>query len=667
MPPRPNDSRWTVLTFVVVVALSAVTLVYVTTRGGGPSAPVSPSVAWVAGAPTTPTVTETGFGGSRPAGAVGRTTPGGAAGQGPAVVLSKPEPVTGYGTVGVTWAPSPATGSDVRVWARTRLDGTWGDWVDFEYDAEHEPDPSSGDGQSARPGTDAYPVGEVDAVQVKVSAPSVESLPTDLRLAVVDPGAEASPRRSTAAIPAEVEEAGDAELSAAGDGVPARPAIFSRAQWGADESMRDRSSLHYGRVTMGFVHHTVNANDYTRDQVPALLRGIYAYHTRSRGWSDVGYNFLVDRFGRIWEGRYGGVARPVVGAHTLGYNDDAFAMSAIGNFEVTRPGQAVLDAYAQLFAWKLSLHGASANARQTLRGRTFPTVSGHRDAGSTACPGQYLYARLGDLRQATAALQKPFTSRQLSTDLGGAPSPDAILRDATTKRALVVHFAADGSSAPTLVRTALDLRGVVAIFNVGDWNGDGIGDVIARLGSSSGRRLVLYAGGAEQDGVPTFSPPVVMNLDTSSFRRLTPVGDLTGDGRPDLVALDRARTLRVLPGDGRAGFGAGYPVRGAGRPALGIGLWDRDGSPDLAERRDGTLYLLRGNGPGFATTTTIRVGDVTGYNRLRMSTDVTGDGRPDVLARRRGSEGLWLLPSAGEGLGAPRRLAVELPRFDLIG
>ncbi len=666
MSSRPNDSRWTVITFVVVVALSAVTLVYVTTRGEGPTSRVSPAVAWVAGAPTTPTVTEVGFGG-RLSGSVGRTSPGTSGNQGPSVVVSTPEPVTGYGTVGVTWAPSSSTSPEIQVWARTRLDGAWGEWVDFEYDAEHEPDPSSGEGEAARPGTDAYPVGEVDAVQVKLSAPSVEGLPTDLRLAVVDPGVETSPRRATAAIPAEGEDAGDAELSAATDGVPARPAIFSRAQWGADESMRDRSSLHYGRVTMGFVHHTVNANDYTREQVPSLLRGIYAYHTRSRGWSDVGYNFLVDRFGRIWEGRYGGVARPVGGAHTLGYNDDAFAMSAIGNFDVTRPSQAMLDAYARLFAWKLSLHGVTATGQQSLRGTTFQNLSGHRDAGSTACPGQYLYARLGDIRLATAALQKSFASRQLRTDLGGAPSPDAIVRDAATKRALVVRFVADGSSAPTLVRTALDLRGVASVLNAGDWNGDGTGDVVARLGRAQGRRLVLYAGGAEKDGVPTFAAPVAMDLDTTSLRRITPVGDLTGDGRPDLVALDSAKALQVLPGDGRTGFGTGYPVRGAGRPALGIGLWDRDGSPDLAERRDGTLYLLRGNGPGFATTTTTRVGDVTGYHRLRMSADVTGDGRPDVLARRRGAEGLWLLPSAGQGLGAGRKLPIDLPRFDLIG
>src|SRR3712207_7699803 len=80
------------------------------------------------------------------------------------------------------------------------------------------------------------------------------------------------------------------------------------------------------------------------DEVPSILRGIYAYHTKSRGWSDIGYNFLVDRFGQIWEGRYGGVNRAVVGAHTLGYNERSFAMSAIGNFETAHPSPAMIDA-----------------------------------------------------------------------------------------------------------------------------------------------------------------------------------------------------------------------------------------------------------------------------------------------------------------------------------
>ncbi len=139
----------------------------------------------------------------------------------------------------------------------------------------------------------------------------------------------------------------------------AQPTIFTRAQWGADESIRNKSALRYGSISAGFVHHTVNANDYTEAQVPGIIRSIYAYHVKSRGWSDIGYNFLVDRFGRIWEGRYGGIDKAVVGAHTLGYNDYSFAMSAIGNFDVVQPPEVMLQAYGALFAWKLGLHGVN--------------------------------------------------------------------------------------------------------------------------------------------------------------------------------------------------------------------------------------------------------------------------------------------------------------------
>ena len=153
----------------------------------------------------------------------------------------------------------------------------------------------------------------------------------------------------------------------------AQPTIYSRAQWGADESIRNKSALRYGTISGGFVHHTVNANDYTEAQVPALLRSIYAYHVKSRGWSDIGYNFLVDRFGRIWEGRYGGIDKPVVGAHTLNYNDYSFAMSAIGNFDTVQPPDVMLRAYGQLFAWKLSLHGVNpASTSQKIGRRHVP-------------------------------------------------------------------------------------------------------------------------------------------------------------------------------------------------------------------------------------------------------------------------------------------------------
>ena len=164
--------------------------------------------------------------------------------------------------------------------------------------------------------------------------------------------------------------------------------------------------------------------------MPAIIRGIYAYHTQSRGWSDVGYNFLVDRFGRIWEGRYGGVDRPVVGAHTLGYNDDAFAMSAIGNFETAQPSAAMLDAYGRLFAWKLSLHGVRAGStRQWVTKRYLPAINGHRDVGQTACPGRYLYAKIPTIRQARrAATSGPSPRGPADTNLVGIGKPDIVVR-----------------------------------------------------------------------------------------------------------------------------------------------------------------------------------------------------------------------------------------------
>ena len=117
--------------------------------------------------------------------------------------------------------------------------------------------------------------------------------------------------------------------------------IYTRAQWGADERLRDPSDLTYGAVKAAVVHHTVDANGYRSSQVPALIRGIYAFHVNGRGWSDIGYNFLVDRFGRIWEGRYGGTTLPVVGAHTADHNSWTTGMSVIGNFDTATVPAAV--------------------------------------------------------------------------------------------------------------------------------------------------------------------------------------------------------------------------------------------------------------------------------------------------------------------------------------
>jgi len=314
--------------------------------------------------------------------------------RGDAWAVSPEVPAIGYATVGVVWAQgSSAQGS--RFFVRTRKGRTWSNWQLMRESDEHGPTMASAEAQRMRPGTDPVGVGNVDAVQVKATSTG-HARPGDLTLSVVDPG-DTAPRLSATRL------RGPDYPARGGTGTP-RPGIFSRRQWRADESMR-QGFAGYGEISAAFVHHTVNSNDYSPAEVPALLRGIYAYHTQSRGWSDVGYNFLVDRFGRIWEGRWGGIRRPVIGAHTLGYNENSFAMSAIGNFETVAPTRDMLRAYKQLFAWKLDRSGVDGDAYTTIDRVRLRTISGHRNAASTACPGSHLYAKIPVLRKRVAAAQ----------------------------------------------------------------------------------------------------------------------------------------------------------------------------------------------------------------------------------------------------------------------
>ena len=289
--------------------------------------------------------------------------------------LSDPRPASGFAVTGVTWTGSAPDGLSLAI--RTRTHGSWSAWTTMEYDADHGPSPSSAEAKHAKPGTDPFVVGAVDKVQLKVTSDSGRA-PAGLTLDVVDPGAssaDATPtpitlRRHRIAAPSFAKSATSTSppnMPVAARAATPMPTIYSRAVWGADERLRD-CCVEYGEVHAGFVHHTVNANGYSRREVPAILRGIYAYHTQSRGWRDIGYNYLIDRFGRIWEGRYGGITMPVVGAHTLNYNENSFAASAIGNYETAHPSAAMIEAYARLYAWKLSLHGVRPGTRQNVAG-----------------------------------------------------------------------------------------------------------------------------------------------------------------------------------------------------------------------------------------------------------------------------------------------------------
>ncbi len=609
---------------------------------------------------------------------------------GGSTVTSLPQPVTGYGTVGITWAHGQHY-ADGTIEAQVRMqdDAQWSDWMTIPYDAEHGPDPGSAEATRSRPGTDELLVGEVDQVQVRVTTD--RAAPPDLKLAVIDPGEATGttmgvPELDTAdepgdgagddgLVPVPGEVAGRASAAEQTDGDIAlqaatytpKPVIYSRAQWGADESDRDASSLHYFEVHAGFVHHTVNANDYSRAEVPGILRSIYAYHTKSRGWSDVGYNFLVDRFGRIWEGRYGGVDRPVVGAHTLGYNDDAFAMSAIGNFELVQPPQVMIEAYAALFAWKLSLHGVTATStKQFVTSRNFQAINGHRDAASTACPGKYLYAKIPEIRRLAGEAQRGFAGRQLESDLGSGPLPDLVARQGSDGQMFVLPLNTKGDGtirAGAPVPTGRSLSMANKVMNAGDWDRNGYGDVMFRHRANG--VLYLYLGSA--DG--RFRGPIRIAPGFRKVRLLAAVGDMTGDGWPDLMGQPAGGDMRIYPGRGTDGLGTSYVAysKVSASKQIPVGLWDADGAPDTVFRKNGAMAIYRGNGPGGLVGAKMLTLNSKTFDWVIGVSDVRLTGHSDLVFRSRANKNLYLVEATETGFGAPTLLGTGFARFNMAG
>lgn len=617
----------------------------------------------VATAPVEPTVSEYPLGADRTADKPADKPADSA--NGPAAadeVTSKPAPVLGYGAIGVTWSPKAKLADDeVTVEVRTRDGGTWSAWSVLPYHSEHGPDPDSPEAANARPGTDPVVVGDVDDVQVRATASG--GVPADLTLAVIDPGASdqevETPAIDTGTLaesnaPVSDQPVSDEAKSADGSGdqielqagaYTPRPKIYSRAQWGANESLRDPSSLHYFEVHAGFVHHTVNANAYTAAQVPSIIRGIYAYHVESRGWSDIGYNFLVDRFGRVWEGRAGGVDRPVVGAHTLDYNDYSFAMSAIGNFEKARPTKAMLDAYARVFAWKLSLHGVTASSTKQLVGASyFPAINGHRDAAQTACPGKYLYAKIPYIRLAARSQQRSWAGREREVDLTGSGYPDLLLRRKSDKRAMLLPTGGLLRFRPaTGIGSGYD--GYDAVVASPDLTGDGRSDVLAR----NRRTGTTYIYRGRTDG----------KVDTSArsttvfrgFSQLSAVGDLDGDRRNDLVGRDRAQRLFLFRGTGTGDFKRRLLAEGwRYNLTAGAGDLTGNGTRDLVSRdSNGRLWVHAGNGRGRLAPRIAVPGSWSRYDVITGLGDFSRDGRPDLFARTAEGGAGYVFPGRGGG------------------
>ncbi len=199
-----------------------------------------------------------------------------------------------------------------------------------------------------------------------------------------------------------------------------KPPIVSRAGWGADlpsGGCPPRGPAEYGTVQAAVIHHTVNANDYTPEEAPSIVLGICRFHVYGNGWNDIGYNALVDRYGTLYEGRAGGLKRPVVGAQAQGFNAQTTSIASIGDHTSEAPTPAAQRSIIRFLGWKMGVDRAfpvtgavaltSAGGPESRYPKgaviTVPRIIGHTTLGLTACPGA---AMIPLIPQIQAAVQK---------------------------------------------------------------------------------------------------------------------------------------------------------------------------------------------------------------------------------------------------------------------
>ncbi|WP_406286112.1 peptidoglycan recognition protein [Embleya sp. NBC_00896] len=315
-------------------------------------------------------------------------------------VLTAERATAAYSLLGVTWA-DPHAGERVAVHVRTRTGGTWSPWHALHANGD-------GTGQAegvGRGGTEPFWVGRSNGVQVRVGVLAGD-VPQDLRAELVDPGESIADRR-----PSRPQRPTGRVVK----GRAAKPAIVTRKDWGADESIRDTNFKYTNTVKAAFVHHTADGNDLSCAESAKVIRAIYRYHVKTNGWADIGYNFLVDKCGTVFEGRAGGVDKAVLGAHTLGFNTDTTGVAALGTYTSKTPPEAMLNGIESVLAWKLGLGDRNPTGKVALTSadsgsrykkgasHAFDVISGHRDGFNTECPGQKLYDKLPAIRADVAA------------------------------------------------------------------------------------------------------------------------------------------------------------------------------------------------------------------------------------------------------------------------
>ncbi|WP_032405405.1 N-acetylmuramoyl-L-alanine amidase [Rhodococcoides fascians] len=281
------------------------------------------------------------------------------------------------------------------------------------------------------------------------SAEQLASAVNDISAVLITPGT--SPADSALS---------DLATPVAGD---AGPKVITRAQWGADESIRCATPTIDDFIGGATVHHTAGSNDYSKSESAEIVRAIYAYHAQTLGWCDIGYNALVDKYGQIFEGRAGGLDKPVQGAHAGGFNENTVGVAMMGDYSTEDPSQETVDSVGKFLGWRLGKAGLDPKGTTTMtsegtdftfigKGKTvdLPVIFGHRDVGNTECPGDAGYARLGEIRDIAAANLGGGDATPASPDTTDT-APDTAVTDPAPSRPGTDASSTLGENIPALV------------------------------------------------------------------------------------------------------------------------------------------------------------------------------------------------------------------------
>ncbi len=213
-----------------------------------------------------------------------------------------------------------------------------------------------------------------------------------------------------------------AVVTLAAAGVPeataasSEPDFITRREWGAKQKpggCEPRVKPEMGRIKAGVIHHTVSTNGYSEAEAPGIVLGICRFHRNGNGWNDIGYNALVDRFGNVYQGRAGGMSRPVIGAHAEGVNAQTTGVAAIGDFSRKKPSKELQRGLIKYLSWKLDLAGVPAHGNTSLLSSGGPsqktpkgdrvkvkTIFNHGTTNYTECAGAALNKLVPKIRRA---------------------------------------------------------------------------------------------------------------------------------------------------------------------------------------------------------------------------------------------------------------------------